>query len=67
MKHIKTINEYNTEEDDHKVNKNVYINNDKTFGAPTPTTLPLDYFGIPDEAGEVDEEAYYSTDAGKDG
>ena len=67
MKHIKRINEYNTENDDHKVNQNVNINNDKKFGEPTPTTLPLDYFGIPDEDGEIDDEDYYSTSAGRDG
>ena len=61
MKYLKTIFEYNTEYDDHKVNQNVNINNMK----PT-IDLPLDYFIQPDEDGDDDDE-YYSTSAGRDG
>jgi len=58
----------NTEGDDHRVNQNVNISNDKKFGVPTPTQLPLDYYGIADEDGDVDEDDdYYSTSAGRDG
>ena len=67
MKHIKNINEFNTEFDDHKVGQNVNISNDKNFGKETPTELPLDYFLMPDEDGEVDDDEYYSTSAGRDG
>jgi len=67
MKHLKTINEYNTENDDHKVDQRVNINNDKKFGEETPVILPTDYYLTPDEDGEIDDEDYYTTSAGRDG
>jgi len=58
----------NTESDDHRVNQNVNISNNKKFGEKTPVELPLDYYGIPDENGDVDkDDEYYSTSAGRDG
>ena len=61
------IFEMNTENDDHTVGNNWYLNNDKKFGEETPVDLPLDYFNEPEEEGDVDEEDYYSTPAGKSG
>jgi hypothetical protein len=50
MKHLKTFTESSgTDFSDHEVGPNVNISNNKTFGAPTPTKLPTDYFGIPDD------------------
>ena len=58
----------NTENDDHRVNQNVNISNDKKFGQRKGIELPIDYYGIPDEDGDVDkDDEYYSTAAGRDG
>jgi len=58
----------NTENDDHHVNQNINLSNDKKFGQKKALELPLDYYGIPDEDGDVDkDDEYYSTSAGRDG
>jgi len=56
-----SLKEQNTESDDHHVNQNININNMRPS-----IDLPMDYFNIPDEDGDNDDD-YYSTPAGRDG
>ena len=59
MKHIKKINEFNTEYDDHKVDHKVDINNDKKIGKKDRTYVPVDYFHYFDDY--LDSDDYYTT------
>lgn len=69
MRYLKTFKTFegNTENDDHSVGDQWYLNNDKKFGEETPTELPTDFFTEVDNEGDVDDEDYYSTSAGRSG